>query len=213
LHRASRLLLAVLAILLLAACTITSDHALTSNNEAAAPLPDAFTYFPYERSANGYVPQPGPPGEFVRQGAEYVSSDLRGLKGSLRVRFVRLNDDLFLLTATVSGSPAATYGFARYDDGVLSVALSPDAATATALRRARRRMMPQERLALNGLSIAGDTDAITVTTRAALDGLAHLYASGRLPLAPPSVGFVALDPTSAPPARLVPSGSDWIEVQ
>lgn len=212
LPRMLRLLLAALAALALAACTITSDRPLTADGEASAPLPDAFAYFSYQQTANGYVPEAGPPAQFVRQGPDYVGADIPGLTGSLNVRFVRLGDDLFLLVATVSGSPAATYGFARYDDGVLSVALSPDAKTAAALQRERRRMMPQERLALNGLSIAKGTDAITVTTRAALDGLARLYAAGRLPLAPPTVGYVSLDATSPPPSRLVPSGGDWIEV-
>jgi hypothetical protein len=206
-------LLPALAVLLLAACTITSDRPLTSEDEAATPLPDAFTLFPYEQSANGYVPEAISPMQFTREGSDYVGTDIRDSSEPLRVRFVRLNDKLFLLAATTSDSPAVTYGFARYNDGVLSIALSPDAGTALALQRLRRRMMPQQRLPLAGVTIAPGTDAITVRSRAALDDLGRLYAAGRLPLAPPAVGYVALDPSTTPPSRLVPSAGDWIEVQ
>jgi len=208
-----RLMLAALAILLLTACTITSERSLTNGDEAATPLPDAFTLFPYQQSANGYIPEAISPMQFVREGSDYVGTDIQESSEPLRVRFVRLNDDLFLLAAMVSDSPAVTYGFARYNDGVLSIALSPDASTALALRRLRHRMMPKERLPLAGVTVAPGTDAITVRSRAALNDLGRLYAAGRLPLAPPAVGYVSLDSSAPPPSRLVPSAGDWIEVQ
>jgi hypothetical protein len=211
-HRLARLLLIALAALALAACTITSDAPLTSDDEAAAPLPDAFAYFPYQEGDGGYVRSSDPAAHFARQGADYVSTDIPDSKGPLTVRFVRLDDENFLLAATTGTDPAATYGFARYDDGVLSLALSPDKSTAEALRRERARVMPQERIALTQLSIERSTDAIVVHTRAALDYLGRMYVGGRLPMSPATVGFVSLDDTAAPPSRLVASGNDWIEV-
>lgn len=207
-----RLLLITLAALLLAACTITSDRPLTSDDEAAAPLPDAFTFFPYEQTADGYVPEDIAPMQFVRRGADYMGTDEPGSTQNLAVRFIRLNDELFLLAAAGSDSPTVTYGFVRYSDGVLSVAVSPDAGTAAAIAKERRRMMPQDRLALGGLAVARDGSAITVTTRAALDELGRLYAAGQLPMDTPAVGYISVDPSTPPPSRLVPSGGSWIEI-
>ncbi len=211
-HRLLRLLFIPLLALALAACTITSDGPLTSDDEAAAPLPDAFTFFPYQDADGGYVRSGDAPAHFARQGADYVSTDVPDSDRSLTVRFIRLDDETFLLAATVGTDPAETYGFARYDDGVLSIALSPDKATAEALRRERARVMPQERTALSQLTITRSSDAIVVHTRAALDYLGRMYVGGRLPMSPATVGFVAIDDSTAPPSRLVASGTDWIEV-
>jgi hypothetical protein len=211
-HRILRLLLVAVAALALAACTITSDGPLTSADEAAAPLPDAFTYFPYQRADSAYVRSSDGPAHFTRQGGDYVSVDVPDSHGPLTVRFIRLDDENFLLAATTGTAPAATYGFARYDDGVLSLTLSPDKSTTAALRRERARVMPQERTALTELTVNRGSDAITVRTRAALDYLGRMYVGGRLPMSPATVGFVSLDDTAALPSRLVPSGNDWIEV-
>ena len=76
-RRPVRLMLAALAILLLTACTITSERSLTNGDEAATPLPDAFTLFPYQQSANGCIPEAISPMQFVREGSDYVGTDIQ----------------------------------------------------------------------------------------------------------------------------------------
>jgi len=202
----------VAATLMLAACSISSPTQLIADEAAVAPLPDAFTYYPYEAGPDGYVPSKAGSATFVRRGNDYVTTNLPDIKGELDVRFAPVSENVYLLAAKVGDSPAVVYGFARYGDGVLSIALTPDKQTTGALARERRRSMPKTRQALGGLTIAADTNAITIKTGTALRYLGEMYADGHLPLEPPAVALVAEDPSQPLPSRLVQSGEDWIRV-
>jgi hypothetical protein len=196
----------------LAACTISSDKPLFGDSEGAAPLPDAFTFFPYQDSPNGYVPSGDAPAAFSHEGNAYVATKIPDAKGPLSVTFVPVDDSLFIVCAKTAENPGIVYGFARYDDGVLSIALSPDKETIAAIDHERKSAMPMGKHALRGLAISPSTGAITLKSREALDYLARMYAEGRLPMDKLTVAYIAEDASVAPPSRLVPAGTDWIKV-
>ena len=196
----------------LAGCTITSQHSLIGADEGAAPLPDAFTLIPYRPDDGGYVPSTDLPVAFDHEGNRYVGTRIPDTKGPLSVGLVPLDEGRFLVAASVGGEPGVVYGFARYSDSVLSIALAPNKHTAAAISRERRTAMPQERYDLRGLSIDPRTRQITLKRRTALNFLAEMSASVKLPRDPPAVGYGAEDATAPPPSRLVVAGRDWIKV-
>ncbi|MDR3473141.1 MAG: hypothetical protein P4M09_15890 [Devosia sp.] len=198
--------------LILAGCTISSENKLIADTEGAAPLPDSFTFFPYEADADGYVPAKDAPAAFTRQGKSYVSTDMADVKGPLDVRFLPIGDQDYLVAASFGEAPDVVYGFARYADGVLSLALTPDADTSAAIDRERAGAMPKTVKALDGITVSQGTDAITLTTRSALDYLARMYVAGRLPMGRLSVAYIALNPNAVPPSRLVRDGRHWVKV-
>lgn len=206
------ILLGFCAVLLLAACTITSQRPLIAASEGVTPLPDAFVLFAYATGPGGYVKSGEPPASFTRVGNHYETSGLPDLKGTLAIRFVPAGDNGFLLGAAESAAPAMTYGFARYADNVLTLWLSPDAKTLAALARARHGAMPKAVKALSGITAHSRTDALTIHSRAALDALADLFDRGQLPMDKPVIAYLGEDPEAAPPSRLVQSGSQWIKV-
>lgn len=202
----------LLLVLLLAACTISSDRPLLADGEGAAPLPDAFAFFPYQAAADGYVRSSDPPASFEHEGDRYVARNVPDMRGELDVRLVPVGDETYLLAATGTGEPGTLYGFARYADSVLSIALAPDRQTAAAIARERRHGMPRAHKALAGLTVEQETGAIVVRRRAALDYLAEMYLAGRLPMDTLSVGYLAPDADAVPPSRLIPNGRDWMRV-
>lgn len=196
---------------LLAACTISSDKPLLTGAATAAPLPDAFTFFPYEWGEDGYVRAADAPTSFTRMGDSYVATASPDSDGPMTVRFVPTGGDIFIIAITVAAEPDMIYGFARYSDGVLAMAVSPNGATVAAIAQERSTSMPKIRKALAGLRV-GAQHALILDSHAALDTLAHMYAAGRLPMGHLAVGYIALAADATPPSRLVQSGTQWIGV-
>ena len=207
----SGLAAAMLLGLLLAACTISSDQPLFGAAEAASPLPDAFTFFPYEWSENGYVRSTDAPLSFVHAGATYAAAAPADSSGPIAVRFIPTGGAIFIIAITVADEPGIVYGFARYSDSVLAMALSPDEMTVAAIARERKTSMPKVRKALAGVQI-GPQHEIILNSRAGLDALTHMYTAGRLPMGRLAVGYIALAADATPPSRLVQSGRQWIGV-
>jgi hypothetical protein len=207
-----RLLRAVLAIaataLLLAACTISSEKLLVKESEGSAPLPAHFILYPYNDSTGAYVPANDPPATFNLVGKHYVSTDMADTKGAVVARFLPLGPDLFLLAVTFADDAVTSYGFARYRDGVLAMAISPNGETAKALAAERAEAAPKRRRLIDQLPVSGETDAITVKSRAALDALAKLSAAGRLPMGEPAVAYIGSD-GGKPPARISAAREGW----
>ena len=197
--------------LLLGACTISSEKPLLEASEGAAPLPDAFTFYPYQKGDDGYVRTTDAPAHFERHDNVYSATDLPDVKGNFDVRFVPEGDD-YLMEASGPHADSAIYGFAHFSDGVLTLSLTPDKDTAAAIDRERHGSMPITRKALAGLSISGETSSITLTSRASLDYLAGMYAAGHLPMGTISVAYLSEDPDIPPPSRLVQAGDHWIKV-
>ena len=198
---------------LLAACTISSDTLLVSSAEGVTPLPDHFTLFPYEqKDSDAYQRSTDDPASFVRDGNQYVSRDMPDTKGPMTVRFLPAGPKAFLMAAVLPGETGAAYGFARYDNGVLSLALTPDDATAAALAAARKAATGDALAALDDLSVSAGTGAITVKSRAGLDYLIKAYAGGQLPLDKLSVAFIAPDAKAVLPKQIIADGDGWTVV-
>ena len=203
---------AIAFVLLLAACTISSDVKLVGDDEGVTPLPDRFVLYPYQSSADGFVPGEDGPTTFIRDGKQYVSTDMPDTKGPMRLSLIPAGADSYIMVVVLADEPDFAYGFARYDDGVLALELSPDKDTSSAIAQLRKTGMPKDRKPLAGLKVDAKTDAITINTRAALDELAELFAAGRLPMDEPVLAFIAEAPDTPKPSRLVRSGSGWIKV-
>ena len=195
---------------LLAACTITSDKPLIEAGEGATPLPDSFTFVPYDSSDNGYVPSKDDTVHFERHDDHYTAQQGFDMKGPLDIRLVPLSESLYLFEASTADEDGILYGFARYSDSVLSVQIAPDASTATALAKAHSGAMPQQKKALAGIKIDKRTDAITVLNRPSLDYLAKLFVDGHLPMHQAAVAFLSLEDGDDAPARLLPDGTHWV---
>jgi hypothetical protein len=206
-------MLVVGGLLLIAGCTISSDKPLVGSDEGASPLPDSFVFYGYsaDKDGQGLVRTNDPPAHFARDGMAYVSTDMTEGKGPLTVRFVPIDGKTYLVAIMGPEQPAMLYGFAAYDDGVLSLALSPKTEAGTALKAAGAGAMPQAKSALAGIAFEAGTSAITVNSRAALDYLGQLYIAGKLPMEEPSIGYVALDISTPIPSRLIKSGGTWIK--
>ena len=195
---------------LLAACTISSDTLLVASGEGVTPLPDHFTMFPYEqKDSDAYQRSTDDPASFARDGNQYVSRDMPDTKGPMTVRFLPAGPHAFLMAAVLPGETGVAYGFVRYSNGVLSLALSPDDATTTALAAARKGATGDALAALNDLSVGAESGAITVKSRAALDYLVNAYAGGHLPLGKLSVAFIAPDAKAKLPTQIVADGDNW----
>jgi len=196
--------------LLLAACTISSDTLLVAANEGVAPLPDHFVMFPYEqKDSDAYERSHDDPASFVRDGNQYVSRDMPDTKGPMTVRFLPAGPHAYLMAAILPDETGAVYGFVRYANGVLALALTPSDATTAALEAARKAATGDALAALDDLSISAGTDAITVKSRAALDYLIAAYAAGHLPIEKLSVAYIAPDAKSKLPKQIVADGEGW----
>ena len=196
--------------LLLAACTISSDTLLVTANEGVTPLPDHFVMFPYEqKDSDAYQRSSDDPASFARDGSQYVSRDMPDTKGPMTVRFLPAGHNAYLMAAILPDEAGAIYGFVRYTNGVLALALTPDDATTAALVAARKGATGDALAALNDLSVGAESGAITVKSRAALDYLVNAYAAGRLPLGKLSVAFIAPDAKAKLPTQIVADGDNW----
>lgn len=208
-HRLFRISLIAVALLWLAACTISSEKSLVTDTESVTPLPAHFALVPYEADASGtYARASDPPADFVLEGTHYVSMDMADTKGSVVARFVALGPATYLLAASDVDDSGTIYAVATYHDGVLSMALTPSDDTAKSLTAERARATPDAQKLIDQLAVAPDTGAITIKDRAALDELVKLYVAGRLPMAKSTIAFIAA-PGVTPPAKLVPNEVGW----
>jgi hypothetical protein len=196
-------------IFLLAACTISSDTLLVSSTEGVTPLPERFVLFPYEEGSEGYQRSTDDPASFVRDGNQYVSRDMPDSKGPITVRLLPAGPHAFLMAALLPDETGAIYGFARYSNGVLALALTPDDASTAALATARKKATGDALAALDDLSVSAGTGAITVKSRAGLDYLISAYAAGQLPLDKQTVAFIAPDAKAKLPKQIVADGDGW----
>src|SRR5690349_23010657 len=100
-------LLAAMAVILLAACTISSPTQLVGTDEGVTPLPPKFVAYGYKKGDDGiYVRTEEAPMSFAVSGNAYVASD-----NSMTLRFVSLDNNGYLLSVA-GNEPGALYGTA-----------------------------------------------------------------------------------------------------
>src|SRR5690606_33515049 len=107
-RRALRLAVAGAALLVLAACTVSSEAPLFPGDGGDEALGSRFTFWPYKQEEGGYLRQDDEPQDFTFRDGGYVSAD-----ASMTAYFLDAGPDFYLLQL-VSGD-GSMYGAARVD--------------------------------------------------------------------------------------------------
>lgn len=191
-------LIAAAAVILLAACTISSPTQLVGPDEGATPLPASVVLFGYKKDDDGsYGRTEEAPMSFALSGKAYVAAD-----NSMTLRFVPLDDNGYLLS--VGGNePGALYGTAWVKGQIVVIRMMLAENADAALAEAKAASPPD--LAAD---IARTKDGIGVTKRATLDHLVALIRNGKVPTEP-LVAWVAEDPDAPTPGRIVKDTEGW----
>lgn len=191
-------LIAAAAVVLLAACTISSPTQLVGVDEGATPLPAKFVVYGYKQGADdAYARTEEAPMSFALSGKAYVAAD-----NSMTLRFVPLDNNGYLLSVA-GNEPGALYGTAwvKGQIVVIRMLLADDADVA--LHKAKMASPPD---------IAGDIGTadggLSVTKRPTLDHLVALMRKGTVPTSP-LVAWVTEDPDAPTPTRIVKDTDGW----
>jgi hypothetical protein len=191
-------LLAVAAVILLAACTISSPTQLVGANEGVTPLPPKFVAYGYKKGDDGiYVRTEEAPMSFAVSGNAYVASD-----NSMTLRFVPLDNHGYLLSVA-GNEPGALYGTAwvKGQIVVIRMILADDADVA--LEKAKAASPPD--LAAD---ITSSKDGLTITKRETLDYMVGLMRKSTVPTEP-LVAWVTEDPDAVTPTKIMKDTDGW----
>jgi len=191
-------LIAAAAIVLLAACTVSSPTQLVSPDEAATPLPANIVVYGYKQGADGsYARTDEAPMRFALVGKAYVAAD-----NSMTLRFVPLDTNGYLLS--VSGNePGALYGTAWVKGQIVVVRMLLADDADVALQKAKAASPPDI-----AADMAVADDGLSVTRRATLDHLVSLLRQGTVPTAP-LVAWVAENPDAGTPTTITKDAEGW----
>jgi hypothetical protein len=191
-------LVAAAAVILLAACTISSPTQLVGADEGATPLPAKFVAYGYKQgSGNAYTRTEEAPMSFALDGNAYVAAD-----NSMTLRFVPLDNNGYLVS--VGGNePGALYGTAWVKGHIVVVRMMLADDADVALQKARAASPPQ--LASD---IGSSKDGLTVTKRETLDQLVTLIRKGTVPTSP-LVAWVTENPDAPTPTSISKDKDGW----
>lgn len=191
-------LIAVAAVVLLAACTVSSPTQLVGADEGAMPLPAKFVAYGYKKGDDEiWRRTEEAPMSFALDGKAYVASD-----NSMTLRFVPLDNNGYLLQ--VGGNePGALYGtaWAKGQIIVIRMMLADDADAA--LQKARAASPPE--LASDITTADG---GLSVTRRDTLDHLVGLMRKNTVPTEP-LVAWVAEDADAPTPMTIRKDTEGW----
>jgi len=191
-------LIAAAAVILLAACTISSPTQLVGADEGATPLPARFVVYGYKKGDDeAWRRTEEAPMSFALSGTAYVAAD-----NSMALRFVPLDNNGYLLS--VSGNePGALYGTAWVKGQIVVIRMMLADDADAALAKARAASPPE---------IAGDIvsskDGLTVTKRATLDHLVSLMRKNTVPTEP-LVAWVTEDADAPTPTTIRKDTDGW----
>lgn len=191
-------LIAAAAVILLAACTISSPTQLVGANEGALPLPASFVAYGYKQGDDEiWRRTEEAPMSFALAGKAYVASD-----NSMTLRFVPLDNNGYLLSVA-GNEPGALYGTAwvKGQIAVIRMMLADDADAA--LNKARAASSPE--LASDITTADG---GLSVTKRETLDHLVSLMRKGKVPTEP-LVAWVAEDADAPTPKTIRKDTDGW----
>jgi len=191
-------LIAAAAVILLAACTISSPTQLVGADEGATPLPAKFVVYGYKQgNGDAYIRTEEAPMSFVLNGNAYVAAD-----NSMTLRFVPLDNNGYLLSVA-GNEPGALYGTAWVKGQIVVVRIMLADDAPVALHKAKAATPPQ--LALD---ITSSKDGLSVTKRETLDQLVKLIRKGTVPTSP-LVAWVTEDPDAPTPTKIVKDTEGW----
>jgi hypothetical protein len=186
----------------LAACTISSETQLVSDDDAVLLLPSSFLLHSYEQDDEdeNLHRRGDDPERMTLDGVDYVNAD-----GTTRVRFAALPGGGHAISVDADGS--FLYGFAQYQDRILALymLLEGDADLAALVAGERGRADPARRAALDALEEI--EDGFVVSSLDALRLVMDWQRSGALKSLP-LVSFIAPDGTE-PPETIVSEAGGW----
>lgn len=191
-------LLAVAAVTLLAACTISSPTQLVGTDEGVTPLPLKFVAYGYKKGDDGvYVRTEEAPMSFAVSASAYVASD-----NSMTLRFVPLDHNGYLL-AVAGNEPGALYGTAWVKGQIVVIRMMLADDADVALEKAKAASPPE----IAG-DITGSKDGLSITKRETLDYLVGLMRKSTVPTEP-LVAWVAEDPDAPTPTKIMKDTDGW----
>jgi len=194
---------AIVAILCLAACKISSDTPLVSASEIRTPLPAAFNLYTYVPAGDGSFKR-SYSAPFTLQGNAYVWKTSTSTISVSVAPSGKEGEYILLLGSSGTGQ---NYGFARYHQGVLALGVTVGAAT---LKTAQGLIESPSTSALFAGAQTLPYDDISLTSRAQLDYLLRLFGQGQLPFDPSDGPAFVAGPGVKAPSKITPNGNDWI---
>lgn len=191
-------LIAVAAVILLAACTISSPTPLVGADEGATPLPTKMVVYGYKQGEDEiWRRTEEAPMSFALEGKAYVAAD-----NSMTLRFVPLDNNGYLLS--VGGNePGALYGTAWVKGQIVVIRMMLADDADVALEKARAASPPE---------IASDITTadggLSITRRETLDHLVSLVRKSRVPTEP-LVAWVAENADAPTPTMIRKDTDGW----
>jgi hypothetical protein len=191
-------LIAAAAVILLAACTISSPTQLVGVDESVTPLPAKFVAYGYKKGNDGiYVRTEEAPMSFALSGKAYVASD-----NSMTLRFVPLDNNGYLLSVA-GNEPGALYGTAWVKGQIIVIRMMLADDADVALEKAKAASPPE--LASDITTADG---GLSITKRETLDHLVSLMRKGTVPTSP-LVAWVTEDPDAPTPTKIMKDTDGW----
>lgn len=191
-------LIAAAAVILLAACTISSPTQLVGPDEGATPLPAKIVVYGYKKGDDDiWRRTEEAPMSFALDGKAYVASD-----NSMTLRFVPLDNNGYLLSVA-GNEPGALYGTAWVKGQIVVIRMMLADDADLALAKARAASPPD---------IASDITTadggLSVTKRETLDHLVSLMRKSTVPTEP-LVAWVAEDADAPTPTTIRKDSDGW----
>lgn len=191
-------LIAAAAVILLAACTISSPTQLVGADEGATPLPAKFVVYGYKQGqGDAYTRTEEAPMSFALTDNAYVAAD-----NSMTLRFVPLDNNGYLLSVA-GNEPGALYGTAWVKGQIVVIRMMLADDDQVALEKAKAASPPD--LAAD---IGSSKDGLSVTKRQTLDHLVSLMRKGTVPTSP-LVAWVTENPDAPTPTRISKDKDGW----
>lgn len=191
-------LIAVAAVILLAACTISSPTPLVGADEGATPLPAKIVVYGYKKGEDEiWRRTEEAPMSFALEGKSYVAAD-----NSMTLRFVPLDNNGYLLS--VGGNePSALYGTAWVKGQIVVIRMMLADDADAALEKARAASSPE---IASDITIADG--GLSVTRRETLDHLVGLVRKSTVPTEP-LVAWVAENADAPTPTMIRKDTDGW----
>jgi hypothetical protein len=189
-RRLAGLVLALVGLVALSGCVITSETNLVAPAALVTPLPSSFTMYPYKEGPGGFIAADDKPISFTLTGKTYVVSD-----NSMTLQFEPLSGETYLV-AVGGEEPGTIYGTLTYHEGVAAIRmlLSGDPSAAVDTVKASAPSGVAEDLSYN-------RDGLTVTRRATLDFAIGKVVAGELPT-DTLIAYIG-DSSATPPTAIV----------
>lgn len=191
-------LIAVAAVILLAACTISSPTPLVGADEGATPLPTKMVVYGYKQGEDEiWRRTEEAPMSFALEGKSYVAAD-----NSMTLRFVPLDNNGYLLS--VGGNePSALYGTAWVKGQIVVIRMMLADDADAALEKATAASSPE---IASDITIADG--GLSVTKRETLDHLVSLVRKSTVPTEP-LVAWVAENADAPTPTMIRKDTDGW----